>query len=355
MNARPVLIMAGGTGGHVFPALAVAEVLRRDGAPVVWLGTRSGIEARVVPAAGIEVEWLDVGGLRGKGIGVLLGAPFRLLRALAAALGVMRRHKPRVVLGMGGYVTGPGGLAAWLARCPLVIHEQNALPGATNRALARFARRVLTGFPGVLGGDWVGNPVRADIAALPEPAARYADRSGPLRVLVLGGSQGARALNDVVPAAVASLPAGERPAVRHQCGERLLEDARAAWAATGTGIEPVAFIDDMAAAYAWADVVVCRAGALTVAEVAAAGCAAIFVPLPSAVDDHQTHNARWLVDAGAGELLPQSALTAAALASRLRELASDRDGLLARATAARRAARPGATAAIVTALQEASR
>ncbi len=355
MSARPILVMAGGTGGHVYPALAVAESLIGSGWPVVWLGTRAGLEARVVPARGIPIEWVDVGGLRGKGFTAWAAAPLRLARAFMQSIAVMRRHRPRAVLGMGGYVSGPAGLAAWLLRRPLLIHEQNAVGGTTNRILAHFARRVLTGFPGVLGGEWIGNPVRPEISALPSPAARLHGRTEPLRVLVLGGSQGARALNAVVPFAVALLPTNQRPEVRHQCGDKLLDEARAAWAAAGVRVEPVAFIEDVAAAYAWADVVLCRAGALTVAELAAAGVASVLVPLPHAVDDHQTANARYLVDAGAGELLPESALTPASLAATLERLAGDRKALLEMATAARRVARSDATAALVAAVKEVAR
>lgn len=355
MSARPILVMAGGTGGHVYPALAVAESLIGSGWPVVWLGTRAGLEARVVPARGIPVEWVDVGGLRGKGFAALILAPLRLMRALMQSVAVMRRHRPRAVLGMGGYVSGPGGVAAWLLRRPLLIHEQNAVGGTTNRLLVRLARRVLTGFPGVLGGEWIGNPVRPEIAALPAPAARLQGRTGPLRVLVLGGSQGARALNSILPFAVALLPADRRPEVRHQCGAKLLEEARAAWDAAGVRVDPVAFIDDVAAAYAWADIVVCRAGALTVAELAAAGVASVLVPLPSAVDDHQSANARYLAEAGAGEVLPERELTPASLASCLGRFAGDRGALLAMATAARRVARPDATAALTAAIKEAAR
>lgn len=355
MSARPILVMAGGTGGHVYPALAVAESLIGSGWPVVWLGTRAGLEARVVPAHGIPIEWVDVGGLRGKGLAALAAAPLRLARAFMQSVAVMRRHRPRAVLGMGGYVSGPGGVAAWLFRRPLVIHEQNAVGGTTNRLLARFARRVLTGFPGVLAGECIGNPVRPEIAALPAPAARMHGRAGPLRILVLGGSQGARALNAVVPFAIALLPADQRPEVRHQCGEKLLDEARAAWEAADVRVDPVAFIDDVAAAYAWADVVLCRAGALTVAELAAAGVASVLVPLPSAVDDHQTANARYLVDAGAGELLPESELTPASLAQRLGRLAGDRGTLLAMATAARGVSRPAATADLVAAMKAVAR
>lgn len=355
MSARPILVMAGGTGGHVYPALAVAESLIGSGWPVVWLGTRAGLEARVVPARGIPIEWVDIGGLRGKGFAALAAAPLRLARAFMQSVAVMRRHRPRAVLGMGGYVSGPGGVAAWLLRRPLVIHEQNAVGGTTNRLLARLARRVLTGFPAVLAGEFIGNPVRSEFAALPAPEARMKGRTGPLRVLVLGGSQGARALNSVVPFAVALLSAEQRPEVRHQCGEKLLAEARAAWEAAGVPVDPVAFIDDVAAAYAWADVVVCRAGALTVAELAAAGVASVLVPLPSAVDDHQTVNARYLVDAGAGETLPQAELTPASLAACLERLSGDRDALLAMATAARRVARPDATNALAVAIKEVAR
>ena len=287
--------------------------------------------------------------------GALAAAPFKLVRAVLQALAIMRRHRPRAVLGMGGYASGPGGLAAWLLRRPLVIHEQNAVGGTTNRLLARCARRVLTGFPGVLGGEWIGNPVRADIASLPAPADRLYDRRGPLRVLVLGGSQGARALNAVIPAAVASLPASERPDVRHQCGERLLDEARAAWTAVGVRVDPVAFIEDMAAAYAWADVVVCRAGAMTIAELAAAGVASIIVPLPGAIDDHQTANARDLAARGAADLLPQAELDAMTLARRLATLARDRAEVLAMAVAARGFARPRATQALADAVRAVAR
>lgn len=345
MKPAPIMLMAGGTGGHVYPALAVAERLRGDGWEVVWLGTRAGLEARVVPAAGIEVEWVTVGGLRGKGLATLLLAPVRLASALWQSVAAIRRRRPAAVLGMGGYVSGPGGIAARLLGKPLVIHEQNAVAGLTNRVLARIARRVLTGFPGVLArGEWIGNPVRASITALPEPGARAGGRNGPLRVLVLGGSQGARALNAVVPLAIATLPPAERPEIQHQCGEKHLNAARAAWAEAGVAVEPVPFIDDIAAAYAWADLVVCRAGALTVAELAAAGVASVLVPFPAAVDDHQTLNARFLADAGAAELLPQADLSAARLAQSLRAYTADRARVREMADAARRLARPHAAA-----------
>ncbi|MCB1845637.1 MAG: undecaprenyldiphospho-muramoylpentapeptide beta-N-acetylglucosaminyltransferase, partial [Halioglobus sp.] len=286
MSLRPIMVMAGGTGGHVYPALAVANALREQSREVVWLGTRRGIEARLVPAAGIPIEWVTVQGLRGKSRLALLIAPFRLLYALLQSMRIVARHRPAAVLGMGGFVSGPGGLAAWLLRRPLVIHEQNAISGLTNRLLARLARVVLQAFPGSFSASiharTVGNPVRADIAALPSPAERFRGRGVALRLLVLGGSQGALALNRLVPEALALLPADKRPLVRHQTGSRGKEVAVSSYRAAGVDAELDEYIDDMAAAYAWADLIVCRAGALTVAEIAAAGLAAIFVPYPAA-------------------------------------------------------------------------
>lgn len=341
------MIMAGGTGGHVFPALALAERLRDHSCEVVWLGTRSGIEARLVPAAGIPVEWIGVGGLRGKGLMTLLRAPFTLLRALWQAIAALRRQRPAVVVGLGGYVTGPGGLAAWLLRRPLVIHEQNAVAGLTNRVLARLAEPVLEAFPGSFPtarrARAIGNPVRAAFRALAAPEVRYRARSGVLRLLVVGGSQGAAKLNATVPAALALLPPGTYE-VRHQAGERGLAAARDAYAAAGVSARIEPFIDDMAAAYADADLVVCRAGALTVSELAAAGVAALFVPFAAAVDDHQTLNARQLVARGAARLLPESMLDAPRLAAELERLAAGgRDGLAAMAVAARGFDSPDAT------------
>ncbi len=345
--SAPVLIMAGGTGGHVFPALAVATELARRDVPVVWLGTRRGIESRLVPAAGLPIEWLDVGGVRGKGLLTRLLAPFSLLRAVWQARGVLHRVRPRAVLGMGGYAAGPGGIAAWLARVPLVIHEQNSVAGLTNRWLARVADHVLCAFAEAFGrgveARVVGNPVRAGLFAQPSPATRYA-RHGALRLLVLGGSQGARALNEAVPWALASLDAPCE--VRHQAGQATLEAAQAAYRSAGVAAQIVPFIDDMADAYAWAELVVCRAGALTVAELAAVGLPAVLVPFPHAVDDHQTGNARALVEAGAAVLLPESSLTTDTLAAALARLMERRDGLQAMAEAARRFARPEAAAAV---------
>ena len=356
MSARPVMIMAGGTGGHVFPGLAVAEALRMRGQDVVWLGTHRGLEARLVPAAGIPMEWIGIGGLRGKGLRTRLLAPFRLAAALAQALGILLRRRPRVVVGFGGFVAGPGGLMAAALRIPLVLHEQNAVPGLTNRWLARFASRVFTGFPVVLPGAearrrFVGNPVRADIAALASPAQRLAGREGPLRLLVIGGSQGAAALNRNVPAAVAQLPADARPEVWHQAGERHLDDAKNAYAQAQVDARVEPFVADMAAAYAWADLVICRAGALTVAELAAAGVPALLVPFPYAVDDHQRVNGQFLVEAGAAVMVIEKELTPERLAEELQHLA-ERPRLLAMAEAARSVARVDAAAAVADACLE---
>lgn len=326
MSAPVVLIMAGGTGGHVFPALAAARVLRERGFEPVWLGTRRGLEAKLVPPHQIPMEWVSVSGLRGKGIATWFTAPFKLAQAVRQALAVMRRRNPVVVLGAGGFVSGPGGLAAWLTRRPLVIHEQNAIAGMTNRLLAKFAQRVLEAFPksfpGRVKADTVGNPVRREIVKIAPPEARYAERQGPLRVLIVGGSQGAARLNAVVPEALALIEPALRPQVVHQAGERHVEAARAAYARHGVQGEVSAFIDDMAAAYAAADLVICRSGALTVSEIAAAGLPAIFVPFPAAVDDHQTHNARFLVNGGAAVLIQERDLTAERLAKELQTLLS---------------------------------
>ncbi len=347
---RPILVMAGGTGGHVYPALAVARALEARAQQIVWLGTHRGLESRVVPAAGIDIEWISVKGLRRKGLIALLIAPFQLGWALLQSLGVIFRRRPAAVLGMGGFASGPGGLAAWLTRRPLVIHEQNAAAGLTNRLLARLARVVLQAFPGSfnssVNAETVGNPVREDIAAVAEPAVRYRERQGPLRLLVLGGSQGALALNQTVPAALAMLAPADRPVVRHQCGKLTLETARVAYREHDVEVDLTPFIDDMAAAYAWADLVVCRAGALTVAELCSVGLPALFVPYPGAVDDHQTANARPLADAGAAVIIDQSMLSAEVLAGQLREWLSSRDELQHKAELAHGLDRPNALARI---------
>jgi UDP-N-acetylglucosamine--N-acetylmuramyl-(pentapeptide) pyrophosphoryl-undecaprenol N-acetylglucosamine transferase len=355
-----VLICAGGTGGHVFPGLAVATELREQGVRVAWLGTAQGMEASVVRESGFEFHAVPVRGLRGKG---LLRLPLTALRALLAVLACLRllwRLRPDVVLGMGGYVSGPAGLAAWLIRRPLVIHEQNAVPGLTNRLLRPLARRVLEAFPGSFPGGravHTGNPVRASIRALPDPDQRARTRAGDesLRVLVLGGSQGALALNESVPGALAELARRGPVEVVHQAGARHLEITRAAYAAAGLEVEPVAFIDDMAARYAWADVVICRAGAMTVSELAVVGVASILVPFPFAVDDHQSANARYLSDAGAALLLPQTRLSASVLAKLLGELAASRDRLLDMARAARALARPDAAHRVAALCMEVAR
>ena len=336
-EAAPVMILAGGTGGHIFPGIAVAQALAARSVPVVWLGSSHGLENRLVPAAGIPLRTIAIAGLRGKGAMGWLLAPFRLLRATWDALRVLRAEAPRSVVAFGGFAAGPGGIAAWLLRRPLLVHEQNRVPGVTNRVLARVARRVMAGFPDAFGshrGEWVGNPVRAEIAALAEPALRFGARSDAPRLLVLGGSQGARAINRAVPAALAGL--GLAVQVRHQCGERLLADAEAAYREAGVAASVEPFIADMAAAYGWADLVVCRAGALTLAELAAAGCGALLVPFPAAVDDHQTRNAEFFVQRQAAELLPETADLAERLAARMRPLLADRGTLLAMAEAARR-------------------
>jgi len=342
---KTIMVMAGGTGGHVFPGLAVADYLHARGWRIVWMGNPEGMEAKLVPTRGYETTWVRFAALRGKGFLRALLLPVNLLGAFRQALRELSRVKPNVVLGMGGYVTFPGGMMAALTGRPLVVHEQNSVAGLANRVLAGVADRILSGFPGVLKkGEWTGNPVRAEIAALPQPAQRYAARSGRLRMLVVGGSLGAQALNDAVPRALTSIPEAERPRVTHQSGAKQIDALRAAYAVAGVEAELLPFIDDMAARYAQADLVICRAGALTVAELAAAGVASVLVPFPHAVDDHQTGNARFLSDAGAAILLPQTELTPEKLAGLLRELT--REKLAAMAEKARTLARPEATRAV---------
>lgn len=340
--ATRVMILAGGTGGHIFPALAVAERLRAEGCQVTWMGTRAGLEARLIPTTGIAIDWIGVSGLRGKSLGQRLLVPLRLMLACLQAGRIMLQRKPQVVLGMGGFVAAPGGLMAWLLRRPLVIHEQNRVPGTTNRILARLARVVLQAFPGSfpasLGAVCVGNPLREQIANI--PAKPPLDVSRPLRLLVLGGSLGAKALNELLPQAL--LAAGIPLEVRHQTGAAAREATQSDYAKLGLEASVEAFIDDMAAAYAWADLAVCRAGAMTVSELCAAGLPALLVPFPFAIDDHQTANARYLVDAGAACLMPQAQLSAALLAAELRRLADSRDVLASMAAAARALARPEA-------------
>jgi len=345
-NERPVLIMAGGTGGHVFPALAVAEELSARGVAVSWLGTQRGLEARVVPAAGYTLETMRVSGIRGKGVMKMITAPFMLMIALLQALFIQLRLRPCAVLGMGGFAAGPGGVIAWLLRRPLLIHEQNSVAGMTNRWLAPLARVVMEAFPGSLRASrqavHTGNPVRAEITRLPSPSERFAGHSGALRVLVIGGSLGARALNEVMPAAVGQLAAAQDLQIRHQTGSADLELVQSAYASLDVDATADAFIEDMAAAYSWADVVICRSGALTIAELAVVGVASILVPFPHATDDHQTGNARFLADAGAAILMPQETMSAEKLAGLLGDFSRQRTMLLEMACRAHALAMPDA-------------
>ena len=338
---KTILIMAGGTGGHIMPGLAVADHLRSLGWRVVWMGNPDGMEARLVPGHGFETAWVRFSALRGKGLLRKLMLPVNLAKGFWQARREIKKIQPDVVLGFGGFITFPGGMMAALSGIPVVLHEQNSVAGLANRVLARFAKRILTGFPDVLPrGEWVGNPVRPEIAQLPAPEARMAGRSGPLQILVVGGSLGAQALNESLPLALAQIPAAERPQVVHQSGEKHIEGLRAVYAKAGVDGELLPFIEDMAAAYGKADLVICRAGALTIAELAAAGVASVLVPFPHAVDDHQTGNSRFLSNVGAAVLLPQTELNPDTLAL-LRNLS--RTQLLEMARKARELAKPDAT------------
>lgn len=354
MTQRCALMMAGGTGGHIFPGLAVADALRERGWRVHWLGAPGSMEQQIVPPRDYAFEAVDFGGVRGKGLSTLVLLPLRLLRAFAQSVGVVRRVKPDVLIGMGGYITFPGGLMGVALGRPLVLHEQNSVAGMANKVLAGIADRVFTAFPGVLTKarqvQWVGNPLRAKFLDVPAPVERFAGRSGPLRVLVVGGSLGAKALNDVVPQALARIPVSERPRVLHQSGAKQIDALRANYASAGVEAELVPFIDDMAQAYADADLVICRAGATTVTEIAAVGAAALFVPFPHAVDDHQTTNARFLVDQGAGWLIQQNELNAEGLAKLLQN--TERPALVQRAQKAKTLQKIAATEAIVRACEE---
>ncbi|KAA9163956.1 undecaprenyldiphospho-muramoylpentapeptide beta-N-acetylglucosaminyltransferase [Delftia sp. BR1] len=348
---RTALIMAGGTGGHIFPGLAVAQALRERGWNVRWLGAPGSMESRIVPAQGFPLETIEFSGVRGKGIMTLAFLPMRLLRAFWQALAVVRRVKPDVVVGLGGYISFPGGMMAVLAGKPLVLHEQNSVAGMANKVLASVSHRIFTAFPNVFPkGRWVGNPLRRAFTEQPAPEQRFAGRSGPLRLLVVGGSLGAKALNEIVPQALALIPADVRPVVLHQSGAAQIDALRANYAAAGVQAELTPFIDDTARAFAEADVIVCRAGASTVTEIAAVGAAAIYVPFPAAVDDHQTANARFLVDAGGGWLMQQSALTAQSLAEMLQNM--QRATLLERAGKAKKMQKTEATAEVVAACEE---
>jgi UDP-N-acetylglucosamine--N-acetylmuramyl-(pentapeptide) pyrophosphoryl-undecaprenol N-acetylglucosamine transferase len=338
----PVIVMAGGTGGHIFPGLAVAEELLARKVPVVWFGTENGLETRYVQKLRVHFEPIAIGGLRGRGPLAAITMPFRLGRAVLAARALLRRHAPRAAISFGGYVAAPGGIAARMLGVPLIVHEQNRIAGMTNRHLARRATRVLTGFDGVFpGAEWVGNPVRSTIAAVPAPAVRYAGREGPIKLLVLGGSQGAQSLNAALPEVLRRRGARMPVLVRHQCGAKHFDKARAAYMNAGIEADVVPFEDNMAAAYEWADLVICRSGALTLAELAAAGVPSILVPFPHAVDDHQSRNAEAMVAAGAARLVPEGEDFVKRLGSAFEEI-NDRVVLLRMAEAARAQAKPDA-------------
>lgn len=355
-GGQGVLIMAGGTGGHIFPGLAVAEALRHRGIPVRWLGAEGGMEAKQVPGAGIDLDLVTIAGLRGKGLLRWIKMPLMLMRAVWQARRLLEVNRPGCAVSFGGYAAAPGGIAAWSKGIPVLVHEQNRIPGLTNKLLTRFARKILQGFPGTFPENFnpedSGNPVRKEVAALPEPSLRFADRFGPVRLLVTGGSQGAMVLNQVVPAALAMLPGNIEIEVRHQAGAKRVDEALEAYAKAGVDAEVTPFIENMAEAYAWADLVICRSGALTVAELAAAGLGAVLVPFAHAVDDHQTRNAEYLSSAGAAIILPQTSLEAITVANALEPLLSDRGTLLSMACAARKLALPDAAERVVDACSE---
>lgn len=337
---KHMMILAGGTGGHVFPGLAVAHHMREQGVLVDWMGTASGLEAVVVPRENYKLHVIRIRAARGKSMLSWLVLPFRLISAVFQAMNILSNVRPQLVLAMGGFASGPGGLAAWIMRTPLLVHEQNAIPGMTNKVLSFLAQRVMTGFPDVLSdrpGVWhVGNPVRKEIAAMEDPETRLAKHQGELRVLVIGGSQGAQALNRIIPQALALIDKQKRPEVWHQCGQRWIDEAREYYHnADVSTYELSKFIEDMAQAYSWADLVICRAGAMTVAELAAGGVASLLVPYPYAVDDHQTANAEYLVAHDAAILIQERDLTAERLGRTLAELDENREMITRMAVAAR--------------------
>jgi UDP-N-acetylglucosamine--N-acetylmuramyl-(pentapeptide) pyrophosphoryl-undecaprenol N-acetylglucosamine transferase len=352
--SRPytLMVMAGGTGGHVYPAIAVADALHAQGWQIVWLATEGGMENRLIADKPYEKAMMTMQGVRGKGVMGWLTLPVKLARAFSQARAAIKQYQPHVVLGMGGFAAFPGGVMAKLAGVPLVIHEQNSVAGLTNKVLAKIAHRVLTGFPNALGakGEMVGNPVREGISGLPTPEQRFAEHHGVLRVLVVGGSLGAVALNTLLPKAFAQLPLNARPQIIHQSGEKQIEALKKAYADAGVAADCRAFIHDMAEVYAWADLVICRAGALTVAELANVGAASILVPFPFAVDDHQTTNAAYLAQAGAAQLIQQRDLNIAQLAALLQTL--DRATCLQMAQKARALARPQATRQVAAVCQQ---
>jgi UDP-N-acetylglucosamine--N-acetylmuramyl-(pentapeptide) pyrophosphoryl-undecaprenol N-acetylglucosamine transferase len=347
-----VMIMAGGTGGHVFPALAVAEHLRTADARISWLGTRRGLESDLVPSHGIDINYMDIEGIRGRGVGALLKAPILLWRSIRQALSVLAEFKPQVVLGMGGFASGPGAVAARLKGIPVVIHEQNSVAGTTNRLSARIATRVMQGFPDTLkGGEWCGNPVRPAIANLAPPQKRLAKRKGATKLLILGGSRGALAINSMLPKALARIDSSVRPEVIHQTGKAHLQATINDYQKLGLNVKNgkinvVAFIDGMEDAYGWADFVICRAGALTVAELTSAGLGSLLIPFPFAIDDHQTSNGQLLVDQGAATMLQQSQLTPEILANEINSICNRPKQRLNMAMCARELAKNDAAQAV---------
>ena len=344
---RPILIMAGSTGGHIYPALAVANCLRERHIPTLWLGTKTGLEAKIVPENGLKLLTINISGLRGKGIMRWIIAPLTIFMAVVQSIFVLRQHKPAAVLGMGGFASGPGGIAAWLMRIPLCLHEQNAVVGLTNKLLTPFASIVMEAFPDTFSSStnasMTGNPVREEIVGVAGPQERFQNRADDcLRILVVGGSLGARALNDVVPEALSILNDVSYQ-VKHQTGDRNLQSTKALYQSLNISVEPQAYIDDMAAAYEWADLVLCRAGAMTVAEISAVGVAAILVPYPYAVDDHQSANAHFLSAEGAAILIQETEFNGQALAKLFRDFSLNRDSLLKMANISRSLSRPAAT------------
>ena len=350
------LVMAGGTGGHIFPGLALAEALRDKGWRVCWLGgngsaSQPSMESKLVPPRGFVFESIDFSGVRGKGLSTLAFLPLRLLKAFWQSISVIRRVKPDVVIGLGGYIAFPAGMMSVLLGKPLVLHEQNSVAGMVNKVLAIVADRVFTAFPNAIGkGEWIGNPLRAAFTAQPGPEQRFTNRSGPLRLLVVGGSLGARALNTIVPQALALIPVAQRPVVTHQSGATQIDELRRNYLAAGVDATLTPFIDDTASAFADADLVVCRAGASTVTEIAAVGAAALFVPFPSAVDDHQTSNAKFLVDQGGGQLVQQRDLTPSLLADMLQK--TERHVLMNHGLRAKSMQKTDAVAIMVAACEE---
>jgi UDP-N-acetylglucosamine--N-acetylmuramyl-(pentapeptide) pyrophosphoryl-undecaprenol N-acetylglucosamine transferase len=356
-----VMIMAGGTGGHVFPALAVVDELRKENVALAWLGTRRGIEAELVPKNQIDLHYLDIEGIRGRGLGALLKAPLLLLRSIVQSLHVLSQFKPEVVLGMGGFASGPGAIAAWLKRIPIVIHEQNSIAGTTNRISAIFATKVMQGFPNTLKrGEWCGNPVRFDIANLPPPQVRFAGRTGKTRVLIVGGSRGALAINTLLPKALKQIDEEIRPEILHQTGKVHWQGTLDLYYAQDLNpqseqIKVVDFIESMAAAYEWADFVICRAGALTIAELTSAGLGSLLIPFPFAIDDHQTANGQLLVSQGAAVMVQQAQLSAEQLAEQLVVICGDAEKRLNMAMRARELAKNSAAREVARICMEVSR